>query len=276
MIAVYCLHNYFSCILVIYPIYRSIKMQKKFHKIFKSFLVTIPLTISISSHGQSTVLDVVFTWEPYGYLEEGKPAGYEIEIFSHIATQIGVTPNFINLPWKRCLHMMKTREADILISALDVLDRHSYMTYPKENISTSETALFTTGEKTVDFNGSLEQLNGLTIGTTAGFSYGPTFDTQKGLTLVESYSTEQMLKRVLAGSLELGIENTLVISRIAEKKGKIKMLHFIKPLIHSQKLFACFSKKKGHQELSRKFSDALAKFKRTEKYKEIQRKYGIK
>jgi len=221
-------------------------------------------------------LTAVFTtWEPYGYLEDDKPVGYEIEIFRAVAGRMGIEVTFLNRPWKRCLHMVKTGRADVVISALDVVERREFMIYPDEHISVNETALFTHIDKNITFDGSLETLKGLTIGTTSGFSYAPAFDKAMNLKRVENSSVNNLVRRLLMGSLDLGIANVLVANRMAKKndaEGKIK---FLKPLIHSKKLYACFSKSTQHHTLAKEFSEALRSFKKTDSYKLIRQKYGM-
>ena len=67
-----------------------------------------------------TITAVFPTWEPYGYMEDGKPRGFEIETFAAVAGRMGYDVDFIQQPWKRCLHSMKQGLADVVISALKV------------------------------------------------------------------------------------------------------------------------------------------------------------
>jgi len=236
--------------------------------------MTILAAESPQAHPQT--LKVVFTtWKPYSYMEQDNAAGYEMDILAKVAEKIGIQLQYLNLPWKRCLYMLKNKNADLLISALDTPDRHNYMIYTREHISKSETALFTLKNRKIDFTGDLNDLKKYSIGTTAGFSYGELFDQNTELNKIESYSTELMVKRVLNSSTQLGIGNTLVVSNVLANNKKSPQIVFLAPLIHSQKLYACFAKKNGYEKLALRFSEALKEFKKTDDYKIIQKRYGI-
>jgi len=244
-------------------------------KVITLQLLFITILAAESPQTYPQALKVVFTtWKPYSYVEQGNAAGYEVDILTKIAKKMGIQLQYLNLPWKRCLYMLKNKNADLLISALDTLERRSYMIYPQEHISKSETALFTLKTRKIDFTGDLNDIKEYSIGTTAGFSYGEQFDKNTELNKIESYSTELMVRRVLNSSTQLGIGNTLVVSGIANNK-KSPQVVFLAPIIHSQKLYACFAKKKGYEKLALRFSAALKEFKKTDDFKIIQKRYGI-
>lgn len=215
------------------------------------------------------------TWEPYGYMADGKAKGFEIETFEAVADLMGYQVEFSHQPWKRCLHSVENGLADVVISALKVKERTAFLNYPDEPISISRTAFFTKKESTVSFNGSFEDIKKYTIGMTSGFSYGELFDSADYLNKDPSTETEAVLMKVLLGRNELGVGNIPVIKTIAQKKNSLDKIKFLTPLLHSQKLYVGFSKTGHFGHLAQSFSSALSDFKKTERYKIILQTYNM-
>ena len=244
--------------------------------IFTAVILIIVLFSSYPTAAQEKKIIAVFpTWEPYGYVEDGKAAGFEIETFRAVMDIMGLRVEFVHQPWKRCLHSVKNGLADVVISALKVKERMEYLYYPDEPISMSRTALFTLKDREIDFNGSLDALKGYTIGVTNGFSYGPAFDGSRFLEKDASTETGAVVTKVLLGRNELGAGNIAVIKTIAAKHNASGKIRFLYPLLHSQKLYAGFSKARNHAELTMAFSTALAGFRKSPDYRRIMAKYRM-
>lgn len=224
---------------------------------------------------EKKLIAVFTTWEPYGYMENGKPAGFEIEIFDAVAKEMGIIVEFLHRPWKRCLSSVENKLADVVISALKTKERESYLIYPEEPISISRTGFFTIAGKDIVFDGTFEPLKEFTIGITSGFSYGDAFDSAIFLKKDESTETTTIITKVLLGRIDLGIGDVEVIKTAAKKENIRDKIKFLEPLVHSRKLYAAFSKKPGHEILSMEFSKALSKFRTSEEYNTILKKYGI-
>jgi len=244
-------------------------------KILSVVIIVLTFTATLVQAEEGSIQAVFTTWEPYGYLEDGKAVGFELEIFAAVMDAMKRPVEFIERPWKRCLYMVQRGEADVVISALKTSEREAFLYFPQEPISLSQTAFFTTTTNPIEFNGAYESLKDYTIGVVSGFSYGPDFDAAGFLTKDEATSSEQVLKKLLAGRYEIAVGNIAVISSIAEKLGERQNIRFLTPLVHSQELYVGFSKAKGHEKLAQDFSNALAEFKASPEYKAILTRYGI-
>ncbi len=249
----------------------------------KSILLTLITLIFVFSTlfsntlvAQEKTITVVFpTWEPYGYMVDNKASGFEIETFQAVMDKMDIRVKFEHQPWKRCLHSVKNGLADVVISALKVKERMQYLYYPEEPISISRTALFTQKDREISYNGSLDALKRYTIGVTSGFSYGTAFDESHFLQTDASTETEAVVAKVLLGRNELGVGNIAVIKTIAAKQNASGKIRFLLPLLHSQKLYAGFSKAKNHAAFAKAFSIALADFRKSADYKRIMEKYKM-
>lgn len=248
------------------------KVIKLLNLVFTFFII---FSASFVSAEEKTLTAVFPTWKPYGYVEDGKAMGFEIKTFAAVMKKMNVKVEFLHQPWKRCLHSVKNGLADVVISALKLKEREAYLHYPKEPISISRTALFSTTEQNIVFNGSFEALRDYNIGITSGFSYGRAFDACNFLKKDESTHTNAVVLKVLLGRNELGAGNMAVVRSIAKDHNASQRIRFLKPLLHSQKLYVGFSKAKGHKELTSAFSKKLAEFRKSDEYGDIFREYGM-
>lgn len=234
------------------------------------------LALAPQAAAQQARLRVVFTeWFPYTYLDQGRAAGFEIEIFKAVARAMGLEAEFVQYPWKRCLAAMKSGEAHALISLLQTPERQEYTLFPQEHISVSRTVFFTTAGRAMAFDGTYAGLAGHTIGVIAGFSYGPAFDQAQGLRKEEVADAKLLIRKVLSGRNDLAAENQAVITALARQMGVLDGLSFLEPPIHTQRLYVGFSRHHHLEGLCREFSQALARFKQTPQYREILVKYGV-
>jgi polar amino acid transport system substrate-binding protein len=221
---------------------------------------------------------VVYTdWKPYGYMEDGLAKGFEIDVFREVAERMGTTVEFQNCPWKRCLKMVEKGKADVLVSALRTPERETFLHFPIESISVSETALFTKKDAPlIGFNGGAEYLKGLKVGVTSGFSYGDSFDKDEGIIKLEARSTEQVVKMFMVGRSDLIIGNIAVINSITKELEDAPALQPLFPLVHSNELYAAFSKKVVDSSLVSRFSKVLAEFKQTEEFQRILKTHSFR
>lgn len=246
-------------------------------KLFQSIIVGCMLIISLPVYAEKDMLHFVYTqWEPYTYQENGKDSGFEIETVRAVAEKMGLHSKFEQLPWKRCLLVMENGEADALVSALKTPEREKFLYYPDEFISISKTVFFTKKGSPIEFDGSFEGLKNYTIGIIRGFSYGDAFDKAVYLKKEEVNDDDLLVKKVLAGRNELGAENLAVITASAKKMNGLGDIRFLEKPIHSQKLYVVFSKVRFLEKLGGRFSENLREFRKTEDYRKILEKYGIK
>ncbi len=251
-------------------------MKKQRSILMSAFLITV-FFVASSTYGQTNNILVVYTeWFPYTYQEKAETLGFEIEILKAVMANMNIDTKFEQYPWNRCLHSLKNGKADVLVSLLKTPEREKFTFYPDNHISISKTVLFTTAGSNIKFDGSYEKLKGYSIGVISGFSYGDAFDKAEYLTKDTVKNAELLIGKLLHGRNDLGAENQAVIRAYAHKMKVQDRIRFLKPPIHTQKLYVGFSKMKGLKKMSENFSIALGKFKNSEAYKKILRKYGIK
>ena len=236
------------------------------------------MVFSLQAENPTKTLSAAYTlWFPYNYQgENGKALGFENEIFLAVMDSMKIQVEFNMLPWKRCLHALQYGETDALVSMLMVDERKKYTIFSREPISVSKTLLFIRRESPIVFDGSFEKLKRYSFGTTRGFSYGKKFDDADYLKKEEVLNQQAIINKVVHGRNDIGIGNQLVIMGLAEKMGLSNDLKFLEPPVHMQELYVGFSRVKGLERMAEDFSEALARFKKTDDYLAILDKYGLK
>ncbi len=108
-----------------------------------------------------------------------------------------------------------------------------------------------------------------------GFSYGNAFDQAGSLMKDDSIDASMLITKLINNRNDLVAENQAVITATAFQMGLKENINSIGPPIHTQKLYVGFSKTKGLKKVCHDFSVLLRAFKKSKRYKEILKEYGI-
>lgn len=222
---------------------------------------------------QKTVTVVYTSWFPYTYTENGEAKGYEIDILKAVFKRMHVDAKYVERPWKRCLMALEYGEADVLSSMLKNPDRAKYTIFSDTRISCSRVVLFTKKGASIDFDGSFESIKGKTIGYTLGFDYGAEFAQASFLKKDSGVTVENIVKKVIEGRNDIGIENEAVIKASAKKLGVLDQIKIITPAVFTKDLFIGFSKETVSPYFSAEFSAELQRFYRSSDYQKILNRY---
>lgn len=245
-------------------------------EVFTGIVVCIVVLMLSTAYAGANKLRVAYTdWYPYTYNENGVAAGFEIESFDAVISQMRLEAEYVQYPWNRCLKSLEHGQVDALISLLKTPERERYTYYLETSISISKTMLFITLDKAISFSGSYRDLEGYSIGVITGFSYGEAFDNADYLTKDGAEDVQMLITKLLKGRNDVAVENQVVVKASALKMGVQDQLGFLEPPIHTQKLYVGFSKANNLESLCTEFSEALHEFKNTDAYAAILGKYGI-
>ena len=137
------------------------------------FAVLVFACLSFAARGEKLRI-VTEPWAPYVYEQGGKNLGLDYETTAIVFKRLGIEVEWQFLPWKRCLSMLETGQAD---GALDIFhsdERDATLLYPSEPLSDVEFVMFYANDRPHPFH-SLEDLKGLTVGTSPGYLYSSDF-----------------------------------------------------------------------------------------------------
>ena len=153
---------------------------------------------------------------------EDATSGVAVEIAKKIFSQIdGAMVRFPLIPWKRALREVEEGQSDGIGMLVKTPEREVYMLYTVALVTGESLIWSAAGETAARFEWtSIEDLRGLRIGITQGYSYGETLDRsfKNGDVIAVSAPTVERLFEMLAnGRVNLALANDAVGYSLAGK-----------------------------------------------------------
>jgi polar amino acid transport system substrate-binding protein len=237
-------------------------------------LLTLFLFTCLSFAARGEKLRIVTEpWAPYVYEENGKAQGLDYETTAIVFERLGIEVEWQFLPWKRCLSMLEQGQADGALDIFHTDERDATLLYPSEPLSEVEFVMFYANEHPHPFR-TLDELRGLTIGTSPGYLYSNDFSESTLFTREPAPSHEANFGKLLRGRIDLLITDRRVGQHLLDEldiRNKISE----NPTIISQKnQYLALRRNVGMDLLVQRFSAELKRFKREPAYAEMSARYG--
>lgn len=229
-----------------------------------------------SSCAQTSLKIATEEWPPYVYEQDGKVAGYSIDILQSVFAEMGVTITYEQYPWKRALKGVFSGTSDALFHASKNEERQQYCYYPEEYLAQSSYVFFIRKEDAgrLKFD-SFDDLVGHDVGITQGYSYTPDLleflNTHK--LAISTVSDESNLRMLAKRRIEYFPTDVLNGLYLIKKLGLQDQLTYLPKPIFGKPYFIMFNKHNVSLEFVETFSAALAAFKQTEAFRLIEAKY---
>jgi len=121
-----------------------------------------------------------YIYPPAAYIDDdGALVGETVEALRAVLSGMGYKPQFVVMPFKRCLSFMRDGLFPIMLPCVINDDRLQYMMYsaPVYHI---DSVLWKRGSDLSGCWEKFEDLRGKHIGATSGYAYGPEWDDAKG------------------------------------------------------------------------------------------------
>ena len=228
--------------------------------------------LSFTAHGEKLRI-VTEPWAPYVYEEQGKAQGLDYETTAIVFQRLGIEVEWQFLPWKRCLAMLEQGQAD---GALDIFhsdERESSLLYPSEPLSDVEFVMFYANARPFPFR-TLEDLRGLTVGTSPGYLYSREFSESTLFKHEPAPTHEANFGKLLRGRIDLLITDRRVGQHLLDQL-KIRQQITENPVVISrQSQFLAVRRNAGMDLLVQRFGAELKRFKREPAYAELSARYG--
>ncbi|NBA96645.1 ABC transporter substrate-binding protein [Pseudomonas sp. R5(2019)] len=235
--------------------------------------LTALLFVCLSATAQAEKLRIVTEpWAPYVYLEDGKPKGIDYEVTALVFERLGIEVEWQFLPWRRCLAMLETGQADGVLDIFRTAQREDQLYYPSEPLSDVEFALFQANDRPHRVD-RLEDLRGLTVGTSPGYTYSQAFRESTLFKREPAPTHEANFGKLERGRIDLLITDRRV-GRLAIKtlglEGRISEL----PIVMSrEKQYLAVRRNVGMDLLAQRFAAELKRFKREPAYATLNARY---
>ncbi len=228
--------------------------------------------LSLAAHGEKLRI-VTEPWAPYIYEENGKSLGLDYETTAIVFQRLGIEVQWQFLPWKRCLAMLETGLAD---GALDIFhsdQRDSTLLYPSEALSEVEFVMFYANRQPHPFK-HLDELKGLTIGTSPGYLYSEDFSNSSLFNREPAPTHEANFGKLLLGRIDLLITDRRVGQHLLDTLGIRDQISQNPLVISRQKQYLAVRRNAGMDLLVQRFGAELKRFKREPAYAALSARYG--
>ena len=241
--------------------------------LISQFMTVLLFTcLSFAARGEKLRI-VTEPWAPYVYEENGKALGLDYETTAIVFNRLGIEVDWQFLPWKRCLSMLETGQAD---GALDIFhsdERDATLLYPAEPLSEVEFVMFYANARPHPFR-TLEDLKGLTIGTSPGYLYSKDFSESPLFTREPAPTHEANFGKLVRGRIDLLITDRRVGQHLLDQLSIRSKITENPTVISHQSQYLAVRKNAGMDLLVQRFGAELKRFKREPAYAELSARYG--
>ena len=168
----------------------------------------------IKAHPQLTVANET-DWPPFDYVEDGKPAGYSIDVARLIAHKAGLRLKFINgYTWQELMKQFKEGKIDILPALFVNDDRLKYISFTKSYYA--QPSVMVVHDKNKDIV-KIESLASKRVAGVKGYSFTSAIKRiVPTVTMVEVSSILEGLKAVSLGKADAFIDSIGSVSYLLE------------------------------------------------------------
>lgn len=198
-------------------------------------------------------------WAPFSYLKDGKPTGLDYEIAAEVFRRMNVEVHWQFLPWRRCLAMARQGQADAVLDILETRERDAMLIYPSEPLSEVEFLMFQANERPHVFN-TMADLQGLIIGTQAGFQYGEAFMKAPGIYRESAPTLEANLGKLMLGRVDLVITDRRAGQYALEHLNLDQQISALPTVVSSDRQYLALRRGPGMEALAERFASTLRQF----------------
>lgn len=237
------------------------------------FLTALLLTcLSLTAWGERLRI-VTEPWAPYVYEEDGQIKGLDYETTAIVFQRLGIDVEWQLLPWKRCLAMLEQGQADGVLDIFQSSERAASLLYPSESLSDVEFVLFYANARPHPFR-TLDDLYGLTIGTSPAYLYSPAFSESTAFKREPGPSHEANFGKLLRGRIDLLITDRRVGQHLLDQLQLRDQISQYPAVISRQSQYMALRGNAGMDLLLQRFSAELKRFKREPGYTELSARYA--
>lgn len=227
--------------------------------------------LSFAAQGEKLRI-VTEPWAPYVYEENGQAKGLDYETTAIVFQRLGVEVEWQFLPWKRCLMLLEQGQADGALDIFHYRERDNHLLYPSEPLSEVEFVLFYAKARPHPFT-TLDDLKGLTLGTSPGYLYGSVFKDTTGLKREDGPTHEANFGKLVRGRIDLLITDRRVGQRLLKQLQLQDQVEQYPTVIARESQYLAIRRNAGMDLLVQRFGAELRRFKREPAYAALVARY---
>lgn len=227
---------------------------------------------------------------PYSYLEDGAPAGVDVEVAKAVFGQLGVQIAIEIEPFARCQKALKMGVADVALAVSDNPERQTYARFPKNHVWQISYVFFTnkaTMDRYIIHGLEDARKHKLRIGIVRGASYHESFwktfpgqdrsiNEGYNAALVPAADTAANFRQLELDRIQLFPQDRIAGLWAARKAGQVAPYYY-DTVLFSKDYLNAFSRASGFASktypnidaLMKAYDAKLAEFKKTDKYRNL-------
>ncbi|QBG34676.1 substrate-binding periplasmic protein [Litorilituus sediminis] len=168
-----------------------------------TLLIFLSAPFLVCAQTPATIQIATYIEPPFADIVDGQYVGRNIRIAKLLAKSYQKNVNFIYCPMARCLLMLKTGQADMIISILKTPERSEYLDFIKPPIveQIHPINFYTQKNSAITIN-TYDDLKHLIVGSIRGSRYFERFDRDNKLEKVQFNDRKQMIQMLLKGRID--------------------------------------------------------------------------
>lgn len=220
-----------------------------------TLLALICLAVHTSSQAD-TYRIAGYPWKPFIDANR-KDGGISIEIIRKSLELQGHSIEIVNVPWVRALAMLKKNKVDILPGVWYTQERTQIMQY-SDYYAKNRLVFIKSKDNDYEFEG-LESLHSKVVGIARDYAYDEAFLNDKNIEFSIANDLESNAKKVIAGRVELTIEDEIVAKSVIAPD-LLNKLAFTKNALNENALYiACNKANTKCDTIIKAFNNGLKK-----------------
>ncbi|GAA0369008.1 hypothetical protein GCM10009092_36580 [Bowmanella denitrificans] len=214
-------------------------------------------------------------YAPYYFYQDGQLHGVSVDVLHRVLSDIGMSPEFVRRPWTRLLSETSLGRQDLIMVLYKTSERLQQFDYVMPAYLSDKIALLCFKPCTSAFDGSLDSLSGMYIGTIRNNSYGEVFDSQPGIARQEVENEELLFKLLGLGKLRYAIASEIRFDW-SVKAGNEARIMVLTPAIDRAGIYFAFGRQSHvDKDTRQQFSLSLRQLLHSPDYLAILDKYNM-
>lgn len=240
------------------------------------FAIAVAALMSVSTGAQAaTYTGAANDWAPFADKSHPKQ-GVVVELVSAALKTQGSELKFTTMPWNRAVDKVKKGEIDLIPTMWYNEERTKDFAY-SDYILKNQIKMIKKKGDAFEYAG-LSSLKGKTVGIIRGYTYPKDFMSDKSFTREPAKDLEANYKKVVAGRIDLTLEDELVAKAMLFKEDPKFMdkIDFVTNPVSTNELFlTCGKVNPKCTTIIETFNKGLAEIKANGTYKKIMASYGM-
>lgn len=172
------------------------------------------------SFAQKVVIKVAYDhWPPWKIISSGQIDGIDARILYAIEKKTNLKFEFVTAPWRRCIELLKTGEADMITSFIENEGRRNFACYISPHYYIDTVRFY--GLKSQEFQlQRYEDLYKFRIGGVKGAHYYDRFDQDKKMDTEMVAHEKQLVKMLVSERIDLIIDWAIPFEYLIHKMDK--------------------------------------------------------